>query len=250
MDYVSFGYIFMSLGFFYSAIECSLHITSFYSAIECSLPIASWFQIFLTFSRVEYLMLNCRSSTKLWFQILIKPTSTFLLSSVLYCCCSCVAPSDFRLEYCSTDYSLSVLFKGSASWCHITSTIPSCVEIRGRLCNVDAAWDAKSRHCDTGGIFSGETTITLPNLCDSLNHVAALMAEAIDVCLAIATAVYSTSDPWQFSLILYHSSSYWRMVDFSRNFSVSSLISITTCLTLMLSLVISFSETLMEWLMQ
>ncbi|CAG7902025.1 unnamed protein product [Brassica rapa] len=74
MDYVSFGYIFMSLVFFYSAIECSLHITSFYSAIECSLPIASWFQIFLTFSRVEYLMLNCRSSTKLWFQILIITT--------------------------------------------------------------------------------------------------------------------------------------------------------------------------------
>ncbi|XP_009103280.1 uncharacterized protein LOC103829365 [Brassica rapa] len=66
---------------------------------------------------------------------------------------------------------------GSASWCHITSTILSCVEIRGRLCNVDAAWDAKSRHCDIGGIFS-------------------------------ATAVYSTSDSWQFSLILYHSSSY------------------------------------------
>ncbi|CAN7127701.1 unnamed protein product [Brassica rapa subsp. narinosa] len=43
---------------------------------------------------------------------------------------------------------------GSASWCHITSTILSCVEIRGRLCNVDAAWEAKSRHCDIGGIFS------------------------------------------------------------------------------------------------
>uniref|UniRef100_M4D735 RNase H type-1 domain-containing protein n=1 Tax=Brassica campestris TaxID=3711 RepID=M4D735_BRACM len=98
---------------------------------------------------------------------------------------------------------------GSASWCHITSTILSCVEIRGRLCNVDAAWDAKSRHCDIGGIFSGKTTITLPNLCESLNHVSsALMAEAIDVRLAIATAVYSTSDSWQFSLILYHSSSY------------------------------------------
>ena len=139
----------------------------------------------------------------------MKPTSTFLLSSVLYRCFSCVAPSDFRLEYCSTDYSLSVLFKGSASWCHITSTILSCVEIRGRLCNVDAAWDAKSRHCDIGGIFSGKTTITLPNLCESLNHVSsALMAEAIDVRLAIATAVYSTSDSWQFSLILYHSSSY------------------------------------------
>ncbi|CAN7081547.1 unnamed protein product [Brassica oleracea var. botrytis] len=80
---------------------------------------------------------------------------------------------------------------GSASWCHI-STIPSVVEIRGRLCNVDAAWDAKARNCDIGVIFSGENTITLPNLCESRNHVSsALMAEAIDVRLAVATAVYS-----------------------------------------------------------
>ena len=101
----------------------SVSLGCFYSAIEGSLPIASWFQICLTSSREEYLMLICRSSA--------------------------------RLEDSSTDGSLSVLFKGSASWCHITSTILSCVEIRGRLCNVDAAWDAKSRHCDIGGIFSG-----------------------------------------------------------------------------------------------
>lgn len=57
---------------------------------------------------------------------------------------------------------------------------------------MDAAWDAKSRHCDIGGILSGENTITLPNLCESRNHVSsALMAEAIAVHLAVATAVYS-----------------------------------------------------------
>ncbi|KAF3515916.1 hypothetical protein DY000_02063860 [Brassica cretica] len=149
----------------------------FYSAIECSLPTASWFQICLTSSRVEYLMLICRFSARWWFQILIittllKPTSTFLLPLVLYCCCSCVVLSAFRLEDYSTDNSLSVLFKGSASWCHI-STIPSVVEIRRRLCNVDAAWDAKARNCNIGFIFS------------------ALMAEAIVVRLAVATAVYS-----------------------------------------------------------
>ncbi|CAF1887997.1 unnamed protein product [Brassica napus] len=183
IDYVSFGYILMSLG-------------CFYSAIECSLPIASWFQICLTSSRVEYLMLVCRFSARWWFQILIittllKPTSTFLLPLVLYCCFSCVVLSASRLEDYSTDDSLSVLFKGSTSWCHI-SAIPSVVEIRGRLCNVDAAWDAKARNCDIGVIFSGESTITLPNLCESRNHVSsALMAEAIAVRLAVATVVYS-----------------------------------------------------------
>ncbi|CAN6882430.1 unnamed protein product [Brassica oleracea] len=54
----------------YSAIECSLPITTFYSAIECLLPITSWFKICLTSSRVEYSMLNCRFLPWLWFQIL------------------------------------------------------------------------------------------------------------------------------------------------------------------------------------
>ncbi|KAG2321699.1 hypothetical protein Bca52824_014912 [Brassica carinata] len=63
---------------------------------------------------------------------------------------------------------------------------------RGRLYNVDAAWDAKFMHCDIGGIFSGENTIILPNLCESHNHVlSAFMAEAIAVRLAVATTVYS-----------------------------------------------------------
>ncbi|KAF3489985.1 hypothetical protein F2Q69_00054755 [Brassica cretica] len=150
MDSVSFGYIFMSLGCFYSAIECLLHITSFYSAVECSLPIASWFQIFLT------------SSAKLWFQILIITTI-------------------------ETNFNFPIII-GSVSWCHIASAILSFVETRGCLSNVDAAWDAKSRHCDIGGIFSGETTITLPNLCESRNHVSsALIAEAI----AVRIVVYS-----------------------------------------------------------
>ncbi|XP_056845497.1 uncharacterized protein LOC130496889 isoform X2 [Raphanus sativus] len=150
MDSVSFGYIFMSRG-------------CFYSAIECLMPITSWFQICQTSSGVEYLR-----------------------------CCSCGARSEFRWEDCSRDDLLSVLFKGSASWCHIAFAIPSVVEIRGRLYNVDAAWDAKSRHCDIGGILSGANIITLPNLCKSRNHVSsALMAEAIAVHLTVTTAVYS-----------------------------------------------------------
>ncbi|KAJ4877372.1 RNase H domain-containing protein [Raphanus sativus] len=142
MDSVSFGCIFMSLGGFHSVIELALHTASFSSVLECSLAIIYWFQVCLTSSRVEYLMVNCR----------------FLA----------------RLEDFSIDDSFSV------------------VKIRGRLCNVDAAWDAKSRHCDIRGIFSGENTITLPNLCESRNHVSsALMAEAIAVRLAVATTVYS-----------------------------------------------------------
>ncbi|WZZ27404.1 hypothetical protein YC2023_010805 [Brassica napus] len=149
----------------YSAIECSLPITSFYSVIECSLLITP------LYSAIECLPTTC------WFQILIittllKPTSTSLLPWFLYCCCSCVARSYFGLEDYSTDDSLSVLFKGSASWCHSALAIvasvtivshalvalpitnirslsvffvaygvipllkPSVVEIRGRLCNV------------------------------------------------------------------------------------------------------------------
>ncbi|KAG2318936.1 hypothetical protein Bca52824_012149 [Brassica carinata] len=107
---------------FYSAIECSLPVTSFYSAIEFSLPITSWFQICLTFCRVEYLMLNCRFLAWLWFQILIisislKPTSAFILPWFLYLCCSCAARSAF------------VLFKGSAYWCHFASAIIATVKI-------------------------------------------------------------------------------------------------------------------------
>ncbi|KAF2616940.1 hypothetical protein F2Q68_00042484 [Brassica cretica] len=88
-----------------------------------------------------------------------------------------------------------VIFRSSNCLEHsygFLSAIPSVVEIRGRLCNVDAAWDAKARNCDIGVIFSGESTITLPNLCESHNHVSsALMAEAIAVRLAVVTAVYS-----------------------------------------------------------
>ncbi|XP_009112991.2 putative transmembrane protein At3g54730 [Brassica rapa] len=118
----------------YSAIECLFPVTSFYSAIECLLPITSWFQICLTFSGVEYLMLNCRFSAWLWFQIfiiitLMKPTSTSLLPLFLYRCCSCVARSAFGLEDCSTDDLFSVLFKGSASWCHIASAIVASITI-------------------------------------------------------------------------------------------------------------------------
>ncbi|KAL0854228.1 hypothetical protein Bca101_059380 [Brassica carinata] len=117
---------------FYSAIECSLPVTSFYSAIEFSLPITSWFQICQTFSRVEYLMLNCRFLAWLWFQILIisislKPTSAFVLPCFWYRCFSCAARSAFGLEDCSTDDLLSVLFKGSAYWCHIASAIIASV---------------------------------------------------------------------------------------------------------------------------
>ncbi|CAN7011017.1 unnamed protein product [Brassica oleracea var. botrytis] len=146
-----------------------------YSAIECFLLITTTFYCYRVC--LEYSMLNCRFLAWLWFQILIintllKPTSTFLLSWLLYRCCSCVARSAFSLEDCSTDYLLSVLFKGSAFWCYIASAIvasgkivipalvtepiksirslivffvfhgvipllkPSVVEIRGRLCNV------------------------------------------------------------------------------------------------------------------
>ncbi|KAH0879089.1 hypothetical protein HID58_066483 [Brassica napus] len=63
----------------YSAIECSLPITTFYSAIECLLPITSW--------------------------------------------------STFGLEDCSTNDLFSVLFKGSAFWCYITSAIVASVKI-------------------------------------------------------------------------------------------------------------------------
>ncbi|KAG2260766.1 hypothetical protein Bca52824_080060 [Brassica carinata] len=116
----------------YSAIEC-LPTFSFYSAIEC-LHITFWFQICLTSSRVEYLMLKCRFSVWWWFQIfiittLLKPTLIFLLPWFLYRCCSCVARSAFGLEDCSRDDSLSVLFKGSASWCYITSAIVATVKI-------------------------------------------------------------------------------------------------------------------------
>lgn len=69
MDSVSFGYIFMSRG-------------CFYSAIEYLLPITSWFQICQTSSGVEYLR-----------------------------CCSCGARSEFRLEDCSINDLLSVLFR-------------------------------------------------------------------------------------------------------------------------------------------
>ena len=60
------------------------------------------------------------------------------------------------------------------------------------IAKVDAAWDAKSKSCGLGGIFSGENTPILPNLCESQNHVSsALMAEAIAVRLAVVTAAYS-----------------------------------------------------------
>ncbi|KAG2320237.1 hypothetical protein Bca52824_013450 [Brassica carinata] len=103
----------------------------------------------------------------------------------------------------------SVMFKDSTSWCHIAYAIPSVVEIRGYLCNMDAAWDAKSRHCDIGVIFSGENTMPLPNLCESRNHVSsALMAEVIAVCLRGSSAVYSSVRSTAVLSILYHSSSY------------------------------------------
>ncbi|RID72173.1 hypothetical protein BRARA_C04078, partial [Brassica rapa] len=55
------------------------------------------------------------------------------------------------------------------------------------LCYVDGAWDAVSRNCGTGGIFSGEGSSAYPNsISDSRRFVSsALMAE----CLAIRSAV-------------------------------------------------------------
>ncbi|CAG7910596.1 unnamed protein product [Brassica rapa] len=106
----------------YSAIECLLPATS-YSAIECLFPVASF-----------YSAIECLFSAWLWFQIfiiitLMKPTSTSILPLFLYRCCSCFARSAFGLEDCSTDDLFSVLFKGSASWCHIASAIVASITI-------------------------------------------------------------------------------------------------------------------------
>ncbi|KAL0884467.1 hypothetical protein Bca101_008448 [Brassica carinata] len=60
------------------------------------------------------------------------------------------------------------------------------------VCKVDAAWDANTGACGIGGIFTGSNTRRFPNLCETSAHVSsALMAEAIAVRLAVATAVYS-----------------------------------------------------------
>ena len=128
MDSVSFGYIFMSLGCFYSAIVCLLHITSFYSAIECSLPIASWFQIFLT------------SSAKLWFQILIITTIetnfNFPIIIGLYCCFSCVhrQPLDRKIS----QQIIRSLYCSKAQYLGVTS--PLLFLVLSRHEDVSAMW--------------------------------------------------------------------------------------------------------------
>ncbi|KAG2326859.1 hypothetical protein Bca52824_009587 [Brassica carinata] len=60
------------------------------------------------------------------------------------------------------------------------------------VCNVDAAWDATTRGCGIGGIFSGEAVRTLPIMTEAFSHVSsALMAEALAVHRAVSFAVYS-----------------------------------------------------------
>ncbi|KAG2303469.1 hypothetical protein Bca52824_032120 [Brassica carinata] len=114
----------------------------------------------------------------------------------------------FRLEDCSTDDSLSVMFKDSTSWCHIAYAIPSVVEIRGYLCNMDAAWDAKSRHCDIGVIFS--VRIPCPyQISASLQSCIISTHGGSHCCLSCGSYCRLLKRPILAVLsILYHSSSY------------------------------------------
>ncbi|KAL0799496.1 hypothetical protein Bca101_054671 [Brassica carinata] len=60
------------------------------------------------------------------------------------------------------------------------------------VCNVDAAWNAASRQCGIGGVFSGDVAHALPTTSEVFTHVSsALMAEAIAVHRAVSLAVYS-----------------------------------------------------------
>ncbi|KAL0727310.1 hypothetical protein Bca4012_023403 [Brassica carinata] len=60
------------------------------------------------------------------------------------------------------------------------------------ICNVDAAWNAATRQCGIGGVFSGDVEHVLPTTTEVFSHVSsALMAEAIAVHRAVSLAVYS-----------------------------------------------------------
>ena len=60
------------------------------------------------------------------------------------------------------------------------------------VCNVDAAWDAKTGGCGIGGVFSGDNARNLLTVFEAHNHViSVLMAEAIAVHRAVSNAVYS-----------------------------------------------------------
>ncbi|CAN7058359.1 unnamed protein product, partial [Brassica oleracea var. botrytis] len=121
-----------------SVMECSLHIYS--SAMEflligCRFTTRMWFQISSISSAIECstLTLNCRTFSWMWLQILfiatsLKHISIFLLPWLLYLC-SCVARSVYGLEDWTTDDALSVLFKGSAFWYQTTSAIVALIKI-------------------------------------------------------------------------------------------------------------------------
>ena len=61
------------------------------------------------------------------------------------------------------------------------------------ICNVDAAWDALSRNCGIGGMFSGWSPCpSLAPICESRNFVSsALMAEALAIRSAVMYAASS-----------------------------------------------------------
>ena len=133
---------------------------------------------------------------------------------------------------------------------HCTEGVPPLINQSGMLvCNVDAAWDAKTGGCGIGGVFSGDNTRNLSTVSEAHNHVtSALMAEAIAVHRAVSTAVYSNvrslvvlsdslslvkllkkrgTQPELFGIMfdIYHFVSYFDVISFnfvSRNFNVEA----------------------------
>ncbi|KAL0731071.1 hypothetical protein Bca4012_027165 [Brassica carinata] len=79
------------------------------SVMECSLHISS--------SAMEFLLIGCRFTTRLWFQI-------SYISSAIECLMLI-----YGLEDWTTDDALSVLFKGSAFRYQITSAIVALIKI-------------------------------------------------------------------------------------------------------------------------
>ncbi|XP_018453439.1 uncharacterized protein LOC108824501 [Raphanus sativus] len=61
------------------------------------------------------------------------------------------------------------------------------------ICNVNAAWDVRTRNCGTGAVFSGDNTCLFSSLLsDSHSHISsALMAEAIAIRSAVMYAAAS-----------------------------------------------------------
>ncbi|KAF2559616.1 hypothetical protein F2Q68_00012902 [Brassica cretica] len=107
-------------------------------------------------------------------------------------------PRSVERSYCTTETASDRDYPQSHSAKTVEGmqigNIPfACEGLGGILvCNVNAAWDVISGGCGIGGVFSGCMEMPLPNLSEAHSYVSSvLMAEVIDVRLAVSSAVYS-----------------------------------------------------------